>query len=288
MIYDSITYMKISAVIITYNEEKRLEEAAFITDVPAAAGVNELPDISDAKIRIEIENCLSVLAARGLEVYIIDLTDPLLRLPAFYVIIPGACFFQRAENASAGMFSAKLVAENFPAPEAIPRLLKMRTLMGETYYLSFYLGLCHLASGDIDSSLACLRRALDLSPAAQDIPSIYSYLGQALKERGQYREALEALEKGLAHDDERQDVLNLAGFCHFKLGEHEKAIERFAAILRIDPSSAIDYANMAVNYRHMGDISQAVYYYQQALAIDPTIDFASQHLAELLSKPPSE
>lgn len=191
-------------------------------------------------------------------------------------------FFQRAANAGAGLIAAKVTAENFPAPEAISRLLEMQTAIGKNYYLSFYLGWCRLASGDIDPALECLYQALEQNPAAEDIPGIYSYIGQGLKERGQYREALAALEKGLACDSERIDLLNLAGFCHFKLGEHERAIERFSAILKIDPASAIDYANMAVNYRAMGDNPRAAYYYEQALAIDPTINFARQHLADLL------
>ena len=49
----------------------------------------------------------------------------------------------------------------------------------------------------------------------------------------------------------------------------------------------MDYANLAVNYRHMGDLVKAVYYYQQALAIDPDIDFARRHLAELLGQAPT-
>jgi ribosomal protein S12 methylthiotransferase accessory factor len=263
---------------------RRLEETAFITGIEPYLDIADLPDLSHDNIRIEVEHCLSALAARNLSVYIIETTDPLLRLPAFYVIIPGTRFLQRAENASAGMFAAKMAAEHFPPGEAIARLSAMEEMVGPAYYISYYLGRSLVLAGDADAALTRFHRALDLNPAIEDRPSIQAAIGQILKERGRYREALAAFEQGLLLDDERTDILNLAGYCHFKLGEHDRAIERFAAILALDPSSAIDYANMAVNYREMGKINQALYYYQQALAIDPTLDFARQHLEEILGK----
>ena len=265
---------------------KHLDQAAFITNVPPEIGIRDLPDLSHDNIRVEVENCLAALSARNMDVYIVDLTDPLLRLPAFYVIIPGARFFQRAENASAGMFAAKLTAENFPPDEAITRLTDMGKMIGPAYYVDFYIGQGHLRKNDPGMALIHFYRALDRQPATQDMASIYSYIGQALKDRELYKEALAAVEKGLALDDERTDLLNLAGFCHFKRGEYEQAIGRFAAILDIDPSSAIDYANIGVNYRKLGDNAKAIYFYQQALTIDPTIDFARQHLEELSGKAP--
>jgi len=71
------------------------------------------------------------------------------------------------------------------------------------------------------------------------------------------------------------------GFCYFKLKEHEKAIECFQQVLRLDPSSAIDYANIASNYRDTGQTEQAVRYYKLALELDPSIEFARDNLARL-------
>lgn len=266
---------------------KQIEEAAFITQARPDTDIRDLPNLSHDNIRIEIENILTALGDRDLDVFIIDITDPLLRLPAFYVMIPGTRFFQRAENASTGMFAAKLTAENFPPDEALSRLHEMKDRTGPAYYIDFYLGKCHLQQNDPDRALIHFDQALEKDPARQDTASIYSYIGQALKALEKYPAALEAVEKGLAADAERTDLLNLGGFCYFKMGEYKRAIERFSAILEIDPSSAIDYANIAVNYRRLEDYPRAIYFYQQALTIDPTIDFARQHLEELLGKTPS-
>jgi ribosomal protein S12 methylthiotransferase accessory factor len=74
----------------------------------------------------------------------------------------------------------------------------------------------------------------------------------------------------------------LKGFCHFKLKEYEKAIENFKKVIALDPTSAIDYANIASNYRQMGEKQKAIRYYQMALTLDDSIQFAKDHLQELL------
>ena len=94
---------------------------------------------------------------------------------------------------------------------------------------------------------------MTLDPTEQDIPSIHSYLGVALKDMGEYRQALDILQQGAKLDQERTDIYNLMGFCHFKLQEHEEAIDNFQKVIALDPSSAIDYANIGANYRQMGE-----------------------------------
>ena len=71
------------------------------------------------------------------------------------------------------------------------------------------------------------------------------------------------------------------GFCHFKLKAHAEAIRCFEKVIALDPSSAIDYANIASNYRDLGQKENAVRYYLMALEIDPSITFARENLAKL-------
>ena len=98
---------------------------------------------------------------------------------------------------------------------------------------------------------------------------------------GKYRQALDVLEHAEKYDNERTDIYNLMGFSYFMLKEHEKAIACFEKVLQLDPSSAIDYANIASNYRDMGQKNKAIEYYEMALALDPSIDFARDNLDKL-------
>lgn len=260
---------------------KTLEEAAFVIRATEEIDITRLPDRSDDNIRVEVENCIASLSGVGMEVIVVDVTHRKLAIPAFYTIIPGAHFRERAAGTSVGMFSCRLIAEGMEPDRAIAELNKVDRLMPAKYYVKFYLGSCHISKNEPARALRHLEEALALSPREEDIASIYSYMGVCFKDLDQYRQAITMLEKGEGYDSDRTDIYNLMGFCYFKLKEHEKAIECFRQVLRLDPSSAIDYANIASNYRDMGKTEQAIRYYQFALELDPTIEFARASLAVL-------
>jgi ribosomal protein S12 methylthiotransferase accessory factor len=260
---------------------RRLEEVGYVTETQPHSDLSALPDLSDVNIRVEIERCVRALAERRFEVLLIETTHPELQIPAYYTIIPGAHFRERSRSTSVAMFSAKHAAENLPAPQAIQVLETIRSALPGKYYVEFYLGLVRLNAGDPDSSLPHFRTALELNPDASETPSIYSYLGTACKALGRFSEALAWLGKGITLDPERTDLHNLAGFCHFKRGEHAQAIAAFSRVIDLDPTSAIDYANLGVNYQALGETKKAAHCFRIALSLDAGIDFARQHLARL-------
>jgi ribosomal protein S12 methylthiotransferase accessory factor len=258
-----------------------LEEAGYVINPGKEVNISDLPDLSNNNLKTEILNCLAALEKINMQALVINTMHAQLKIPAFYTIIPGAHFRERSLGTSVGMFTAKHIFENRPAAEAIKQLKSMEKALPNTYYISFYLGACHLAIDNPDSALAYFRQSLALEPTEQDIPSIYSYLGQALKNMEEYHQALDVLKKGEKLDPERTDIYNLMGFCHFKLKEHEKAIKNFKKVIVLDPSSAIDYANIGANYRQMGEKEKAIRYYQMALTLDDSIQFAKEGLDEL-------
>ncbi len=260
---------------------RSIEEARFVTRTDEVVNINQLPDLSSDNIRIEVENCISALARIGMEVIVVNTRNSLLDIPAFYTIIPGSHFRERAAGTSVGLFSAKLIAESGNPVRALNELEKMDHSLPGEYYIKFYMGLCHLSMDDARKAQSYFEEALTLEPKNEDIPSIYSYLAHCLKDQEHFNQALSALEKAESYDTERTDVYNLMGFCYFKMKEHEKAIESFRKVLQLNPSSAIDYANIASNYRDMGDKKNAIRYYEFALELDPTIDFAVDNLKRL-------
>lgn len=258
-----------------------LEEATHVTSVKETVSIHSLPDISDNNIRVEVENCLLALSKNELDVIAVNTRHPKLDIPAFYLAVPGAHFRETAHGRSVGMFATKHIAETTAPQVAAQRLKAADAMLPGKYYIQFYLGQSHLSSGDPETALAHFERALELDPTAQDIPSIYSYMGVCLKEMEAFEKALSVLEKGIALDPEREDIYNLMGFCHFKLKAHEKAIECFLSVLQLNPSSAIDYANIASNYRDMGEKGKAISYYSLAVEMDPSLDFARENLETL-------
>lgn len=258
-----------------------IEAAAYVTHPPHLRGITDLPDISDANIKTEVFNCISALSSRKLSVITIPTTHAGLAVPAFYTMVPGACFRERAAATSVGMFACKLITEKFDPAAAFQILAQADRRLSGRYYIRFYMGQCCLALDDPETAYRHFSGALELSPDPQDIPSIYVYMSICRKEREDYAAALSLLKKGREWDAERTDIYNLMGFCHFKLKQHEKAIAAFQEVIRLNPSSAIDYANIGSNYRDMGDVDNAVAYYRIALDIDPGIDFARENLEKL-------
>jgi ribosomal protein S12 methylthiotransferase accessory factor len=262
---------------------KKIEEASYITDAKMTKSIQDLPDLSDNNIKVEVENLISALATKGLEIIIVNTAHQKLQVPAFYTIVPGAHFRERAIGTSVGLFCAKIIVENSKPEDAVNELTRIGEILPDKYYIKFYTGQALLSLKNPEAALRSFMEAIKLEPPSQDIPSIYSYMGICLKDMEKYKEAIDILKKGEYYDNERTDIYNLMGFCHFKLKEHKAAIENFKKVIKIDPSSAIDYANIASNYRDLGENEQAVYYYKVALEIDPSIEFARVALSKLLT-----
>lgn len=262
----------------------RIEEARFITDPDTMIDMADLPTLSHNNIRIEVENLIQTLAHRGYDILAIDTQHQGLGIPAFYTIMPGAHFRERAVAASVGMFSARLITESFDPVQALTRLDELEIALPGQYYTSFYRGLMFNALDDQTQALAEFETALAREPARMNLPDIYSHMGACLKDLGHYDRSLETCEQGLAIDNQRPDMFNTMGACCFMTRLYEKAIAHFENALEVDPSLAINYANIGSCFRELQDIKLAVKYYEMALKIDPSIDFARDNIEKLRGK----
>lgn len=260
-----------------------LDEVSYITHHKNTINISELPNVSHPNIKKEIENCVEVLSKKGLEVIVVNITHPLIGIPAVYVIIPGTLFRQRAKAASVPFFSAKLASQLKDIDKAIS-ILKGINSIYKKYYVYFHLGMCYLRKEKHRQALTHFKKALDLNPEKEDIPIIYLYIGLCYKNLNSYKRAIVPLKRAIAHDPQIKEVYNLLGFCYFKLKEYQKSIENFSKVVALDPSSAIDYANIASNLKEMGRIKEAIRFYRLALELEPNIDFAKENLKKLTKK----
>lgn len=258
-----------------------MDSVKYLTEPGVNIKVGEMADLTDDNIKVEIENCLAALRKIGMEVFIMDISHPGLKIPAIYTIVPGAHFRERSRINNAGLFAAKLVAEQIEDPmESSQRLMAMQDILPQAYYLEFYLGRNLMKMGDLHQAKEHLERALTLNPNKEDLPYIHSFLGDCLKDLGDYQKAINTLEKGLTHDERRPDIHNIMGVCHFKMTSYEQAIIHFHRAVELAPASAIDYANLGVNYRKIGETKEAIRYFELALDLDPSIEFARNQLEE--------
>jgi len=263
---------------------RSFDEFPFIIHPGSMVDISDLPDISDQNIRIEVINCIERLKAKDMEIISINTTHPELNIPALYTMIPGARFRERARAGSVGMFTAKLILDQYGPARAIDMLHDMERILPDKYYIHFYIGQALYESERPDEAVASFEKSLSLDPPDEDAAAVYSFLGAALNCSGKFPDAIKALEKGAELDPERTDIYNQLGFAYFKQKKHEKAIDAFKNVIRINPSSAIDYANIGTNFRELGDIENAIFYYHTAIQIDPGIEFAWTNLQQLTKR----
>ena len=205
------------------------DEIEYLTGAPTTVDLHAMPNLGDNNIKVEVERCLAALAKLGMDVYVVNTMHPKLQMSTIYTIVPGAHFRERSRSKNAGLFAAKLLAELVTSPEESNRQLRrIQKLLPDAYFIEFYLARNLLLLEDYDKALAHFQRALLLNPSDEDLPYIYSYMGNCLKDLQLYREAIDVLEKGAAMDNTRPDLHNMLGYCHFKLA------------LSLDP--AIDFA----------------------------------------------
>jgi len=265
----------------TLPKYETLEEAAYLMAPGPLQPLDALPRLASPNLREEIGNCLGALSRLGLEVLVVDVTHPLIGIPAVYVLIPGTHFLDRTRNTGVLLHLAKLAALYAPPAEALKALEKMNAVFPERFEVRFFLGLTLANQERPGEALEHFERALALTPPAHEVPSIYVHLGSCHKDLGNYPAAVKAFEAALARDPHLKEAHHLLGFCCFKLGDFREAVHCFEKVIELDPGSAIDYANLGVNLQRLGLAREAAFVLRQALELDPTLDFAARALQDL-------
>lgn len=258
-----------------------LDAAAYLMEAGRTIPISTLPDLEDANLRVEIERCVSALARINLEVLVINMTHPVLDVPAVYTIIPGAHFLDRTRNTDFPQHAARTLLQGIPITEALPQMERLIRTFGPRYDLTFFLAHALELQGLYEAALSRYAEALNQHPDPREVASIHIHIASCLKDMEQYEQALDALQTAEHYNGELREIHNLKGFCLFKLKRHHDAISAFERAIEIDPGSAIDYANIGSNLRELGFKREALELYRMALELSPDIDFARENITML-------
>ncbi len=260
-----------------------LDEVEHVVRPERTIALDEMVNVGDPDMRREVLNCVDSLRRLDMEVLILNTMHPKLRIPAVYTIVPGAHFRERAAGGDAALFAAKLATQLLEPAALEDKLAAMERRLDNPYYLEFYRGKNLYEQGMAEEALRHFESALARNPGEEDLPYIYSYMGSCLRDLQRFSEAISTLDSGLACDEERPDIHNILGVCHFKCENYETAVHHFRRAVELNPVSAIDYANLALNLEKLGRTDEAITNYHIALSQDPSIEFAHKGLAELLA-----
>jgi ribosomal protein S12 methylthiotransferase accessory factor len=262
-----------------------MNEVEYVYKSGIKCSIDDIANLGDSNIRVEVENCINALANINMDTFMLDVAHPDLKIPAIYTIVPGAHFRERSMINDVGLFAAKLLVEQVSDPQLLEeKLARLESIIPHAYYLHFYRGKNLVQAGLSEMAIIHFEQALVFNPEQEDLPYIYSYMGSAYKDLEQYDLALRILEKGLREDEERPDIYNMMGVCCFKQDNFKEAIKHFERAVELNPSSAMDYANLGVNHRRLGNRDQSMHFFTLALSLDSDIEFAKDQLAELMAE----
>ncbi len=243
--------------------------------------LDSLPSLESPDILDELTSLVRQLGGRGYNTYAVSTMHPEVRVNAHYCMVPGFAFRERDKNQSLGLFVGRILAEEADMPTAERGLALLETLLPEAHFLPFFRGMLALRNNDLAGARALFAQAEPLQPEADSRGLAAFYTAYTHTLENAWDEALPALSRAVTLCPEMKEYWNLRGVAYFKTGDYAAGAEDFSAALRLDKGSAMDWANLGVCRKMLGETGEARAALKTALKIDPSLNFARTHLEEL-------
>ncbi len=256
-------------------------EADFLREGPTVA-LDTLPDPEGDDILEELRGLAKDLRTHGFNLYSVSTTNTGTRVPTHYNFVPGFAFREREKNASLGLFIGRMIAEEADSIEAERAYALMDALVPGAHWLPFFRGMTAMRGENHAEARRFFAQAEPLQPEDESraLTAFYGAYTHTLE--GDWESARPGLTLAVELCPDMKEYHNLLGVCLFKLKQFEKAGERFAYILaHLDKGSAVDVQNLGLCRKFMGDTEVARHYLTAALGLDPGLEAARTHLAEL-------
>jgi len=130
-------------------------------------------------------------------------------------------------------------------------------------------GMRELKADDLDAAAQEFQRATALDP---DYPGGYVGMGLVESERGNFREALRWVDKGIGKDNQFIDGFIAKGIIIINNKDEDddwlkKAVNQFEKALKIDPESEKAYYHMGIAYKEAYQFSDAVSAFGKVVAM---------------------
>lgn len=246
--------------------------------------MNSLPSVESLDIFDELKTFAAGLEEQGYTLYTVDTTHPELGVPANYNFVPGFDFRERTPHASLGLFVGRILSEKVALDIAGDGLDVISDIYGDPYFVPFFEGMLALRGGDTSRAVDMFTIATELQPADEEKALSAFYTAYALSLEERWPETVPFLDRAIELDDEAKEYFNLRGVAKFKAGEYARAADDFKGALALDSGSASDLANLGLCHKFMGDDDEAIEYLSTAMELDPSLEYAQNHLQELLDK----
>jgi ribosomal protein S12 methylthiotransferase accessory factor len=257
-----------------------LDEIPWLTRGPVIS-LSSLPSIERSDIKEELDVLAQGLDKAGYALYSVETTHPDLGIAANYNFVPGFAFRERTPMASLGLFTGRILAEDASPAAALAGLRELADIYPNGHFLPFFEGLVALRLENYSEALDKFALAEKKQPQAEDQALAAFYQAHALSLLGRFDELAPLCDRAIEKSPDVKEYYNLRGVARFKAKEYARAAEDFESALALDSGSAMDLANLGLCHKFMDNHDQAAHFLGAALKLDPSLDFAARHLAEL-------
>jgi superkiller protein 3 len=127
-----------------------------------------------------------------------------------------------------------------------------------------------------DPEIGAALAAVDADPES---PEAWNALGNALANRGAYRDAIAVFQRAADLAPDEEIYISNKGAALLKAGETKKALAAFKKALRLEPFNAIAYYNLGVAHDKLGHYDKALAAYEDAFELDPALADPEQNPA---------
>lgn len=174
------------------------------------------------------------------------------------------------EDASIPTAVARIVVDSDTAParETAEQIVR-KTLEPHPSFVPALQMLASLTvtSGRLEESATLNRRILEIDP--NDIMAINNLAWFLCEEKGQYQQALDLVDKGIARAPRYIDMIDTRGVIHYRMGHHEAAVRDFGRCIELSTPTTRSLAttrfHLAKAYVELGRKSEAVQQLTRAL-----------------------
>ena len=128
-------------------------------------------------------------------------------------------------------------------------------------------GFAYNVLGDYKQAIEDLNRAIEIKPSYADA---YNNRGIAYKGLGNYKQAIEDLNRAIEIKPSYAQAYYNRGNAYSGLGNYRQAIEDYSRVIEIKPSYADAYNNRGNAYSGLGNYRQAIEDYGRAIEIKPS------------------
>lgn len=141
--------------------------------------------------------------------------------------------------------------------------------------------------GDFEGARSLVGRATDRGRGSDDtldattrgkLANLQAALGDAYRDAGELREAIEAYRKALDRCPDYHDIRHRLAVALREAGLPGRAIEEFRRVLRANPDYLVSAVHLGITYYTLGRTGDAVRAWEKVLAHDPEREDAAMYL----------